>query len=127
MDQRPKLLCFSAQEMDIEIWGQDLETFLAIHTLQNGWFTLEFNQEEHVIWFLTRYWHIEMTPILLKYWAPLFNPEHEKLGAGSVWVHLLGVPMQLWTEGVFCLIGDSLGQYMEYDKSYLETNIMSYL
>lgn len=66
-----------------------------------------------------------MAPVLLKRWDPLFDPEREQLGAGPIWVQLPGLPMQFWTTQVFKRIGDALGTYLEHDKSYEQTGIMT--
>lgn len=56
----------------------------------------------------------------------LFDHEHKQLGTSLLWVRLPGLSMQIWSEDFFRLIGNDLGQYLEYDKSYLETRIMTY-
>lgn len=60
-------------------------------------------------------------PVLLKRWDPLFDPDREQLGAGPVWVRLPGLPWQFWSPYVFKRIGDTLGTYLEHDRSYENT------
>ena len=68
-----------------------------------------------------------MTHVLLKCWSPLFDLEHEQLGDDPIWVHLSGLPLQLWTQDAFQLIGDDIGQYLGYDRTYLEFGRMTYV
>lgn len=62
-----------------------------------------------------------MTPVPLKHWLALFDPDKEKLGAGPIWVRLPGLPLQFWSEDVLGGIGDDLGVYLDHDKSYIES------
>lgn len=62
-----------------------------------------------------------MAPILLKCWSPLFDPDREQIGAGPLWVRLPGLPLQYWLEDVFVRIGNMLGTYLDYDKSYIQS------
>lgn len=66
---------------------------------------------------LSKLWHIELAPVLLKRWSPVFDPELEHLGAGPIWVRLPGLPLHFWSEDVFKHIGNALGTYLDYDKS----------
>lgn len=70
---------------------------------------------------LARYWHIEMAPVLLKHWSPLFNPDMEQIGVRPLWVCLPGLPLQYWSGDVFVRIGNMLGTYLDYDKSYIQS------
>lgn len=108
-----------------EIWGTLLKELRAIKVLERGWFALHFHRAEYTEWILSQFWHIELAPILLKRWDPLFDPEHEQLGAGPIWVRLPGLPMQFLTLEVFKRIGDVLGTYLEHDQSYERTGIMN--
>ena len=47
------------------------------------------------------------------------------MGARPIWVRLSGLPMQFWTPQVFKRIGDALGTYLEHDKSYEQSRIMT--
>lgn len=64
-----------------EIWGSLLKDLPIIHVLARGWFALRFHREEYTDWILSRFWNIEMPPVLLKRWDPLFDPKREQLGA----------------------------------------------
>ena len=91
-----------------------------------GWFALRFARADHTSWVLSSFWHFEKAPVLLKRWSPLFDSETEKIGVGPVWIRLLGLPLQYWSEDIFRRIGNSLGTYMESDKSYITTGMMAY-
>ena len=62
-----------------------------------------------------------MTPVLLKWWSLLFDPDKENLGAGVIWVCLPGLPLQFWAEEVFRSISDDLGVYLDHDQAYQDT------
>lgn len=62
-----------------------------------------------------------MAPILLKRWNPLFDPEREQLGAEPIWVRLPGLPIPFWDEEVFIRVGNALGTYLDYDRTYVES------
>lgn len=81
----------------------------------------EFRREDQTTWVLSHYSHIEMAPILLKRWSPLFEPKREQLGAGPIWVKLSGLPLHFWSKDVFMRIGNALGIYLDFDKSYEST------
>jgi len=40
------------------------------------------------------------------------------LGAGPLWVNLLGLPLHFWLEDIFARIGNALGTFLDYEKSY---------
>lgn len=104
-----------------EIWGVLLTQVPEVEVLPRGWFSLQFANEEHTNAVLERYWHIETAPVLLKRWSPLFDPEHEKIAAGPLWVRLPGLPTQYWSEESFKKIGNALGTYLDHDRGYLDT------
>jgi len=62
-----------------------------------------------------------MAPVLLKWWSPLFDREHEQIGAGLIWVRLPGLPLQFWSEEVFIRIGNALGTYLDHDRTFVES------
>lgn len=78
-------------------------------------------QEEYTSGALARYWYIEMALVMLKRWNPLFDPEREQIGAGPLWVRLPRLPLQYWSEDVFVHIGNALGTYLDYDRSYIQS------
>lgn len=104
-----------------EIWGGLLKELLEVHVFPRGWFSLHFAKENYTDFVLERYWHIEMAPVLLKWWSPLFDPEREKIGAGPLWVRLPGLPLQFWCEEVFIRIGNALGAYLDHDCTFVES------
>lgn len=64
--------------------------------------------------------------ILLKRWSPLFDLEHEQLGAGPIWVRMPRLPLQLWAEDVFRCVGNDLGVFLDYETSFQELGKMAY-
>lgn len=50
----------------MEVWGNVLLQLPAVLALSRGSFALIFEEPEDVNWILTRFWHIELTAILLK-------------------------------------------------------------
>lgn len=72
-----------------EIWGTFFKELPEIKVLARGWFALHFHRPEYTHWVLSQYWHIELAPVMLKRWDPLFDPKREQLGAGPIWVRPL--------------------------------------
>lgn len=99
-----------------EIWGTLLKELPTIRVLTRGWFALRFHRE-YTDWILSRFWHIEYAPVLLKRWDSLFDPKREHLGPGPIWVHLPRLRMQYWSPDVFKRIGNALGTYLEHEQS----------
>jgi len=78
-----------------EIWGGILKELPEVHVLPRGWFALNFAKENYMDLVLAKFWHIEMAPVLLKRWSPLFDPEREQIGARPLWVRLPGLPSNI--------------------------------
>lgn len=95
-----------------EIWGDLLKELPEVQILPRGWFSLHFAKENYTDLVLTRYQHIEMAPMLLKRWSPLFDLEREQIGARPLWVRLSRLPLQYQCEEVFVRIGNSHGTYL---------------
>lgn len=57
-----------------------------------------------------------MTPMLLKRWTILFDPEKESIGRGTIWVQMQSLPLQFWSEDIFRIIVDDLGTYLYHDR-----------
>lgn len=111
----------------IEVWGQHLVDIPFVQTFVRGWFALRFTRVDHTNWVLSSYWHFEHAPVLLKHWTPLFDPETEQIGIGPIWIQLLDLPLQYWSEDIFRRIGNAIGSFMDYDKSYQHTGMMAYV
>lgn len=109
-----------------KIWGQHLVELRFVQTFVHGWFSLYFSRVEHMNWVLSSFWHIKQAPVLLRRWSPLFHP-HGTVRVVPLWVCLLGLPLQLWSEDIFRRIGNSLSTYLEFDKPYLSTIIMAFV
>lgn len=109
-----------------KIWGHHLVDIPFVQTFVCGWFALRFARPKHVNLVLSSFWHFEQAPVLLKWWTPLFDLETERIGVGPIWITLPGLPLQFWSEDIFRRIGNLLGTYMEYDKSFKTTRMMAY-
>ena len=59
------------QRRTSEIYGNILEKLPVVLTMNRGWFSLILPHHDTASWVLTKYWHIEMTSVLLKCWTPL--------------------------------------------------------
>lgn len=101
----------------------DLST---VQTFIKGWFSLRFSRPNLTNWVLLSYWHFEHGLVLLKRWSPLFDPNTEQLRVGPIWVRLPSLPLHFWSEDIFRRIGNSIGTYMESNKSYLSTGKMAF-
>jgi len=64
----------------MEAWGYVLDVMVSVVTMTRGCFMLCFKKVEYVTLVLRKFWHIEMDPIMLKRWSPLFDPERENIG-----------------------------------------------
>lgn len=101
-----------------KIWGNLLLQLPGILSLSRGWFDLIFSHLDQVDWVISQYLHIEMTPMLLKIWLPMFDPEKENHGPIPIWVRLPTLPLQFQAEEIFKVIGDDLGVYLDHDRTY---------
>lgn len=102
-----------------EIWGSTFKELPEVQNLARRWFALHFFKANYIELVLAKYWHIEMAPVLLKCWSPSFDLDREQIGVGPIWDRLLGLPLQYWSEAVFVRIGNALGTYLDYDKTYV--------
>lgn len=109
-----------------EVWGHHLVDAPFVQTSVRGWFALRFARADHTNWVLSSHWHFEHAHVLLKRWTPMFDPETEQIGIGPIWVRLPGLPLQYWSEDIFRRIGNAMGTYLDYDKSFLQTGLMAY-
>ena len=62
------------KQWTVEICGHILDQLSTILTMMRGWFALIFTNLDQENWVLSKYWKIEMTPVLLKRWSPRFAP-----------------------------------------------------
>jgi hypothetical protein len=63
-------------------------------------------------------WCFDSSSMLLKRWTPLFDASHERIDELPIWVHLPGLPVELWTPKGFEYLGNALGRYMDVDMSF---------
>jgi len=59
--------------------------------------------------------------MLIKPWTPLFDASRERVDIIPIWVRLPAFPLQYWEEKYFKAVGNMIGEYLEADKSYIET------
>ena len=81
------------QKWTREIWGETLDCLPVVGAMTKGWFSLTFARPEHTYWVLKQFWHLELHPVHLKRWVPLFDPKKENAGAGPIWMRLPGLPL----------------------------------
>ena len=55
----------------------------------------------------------------------MFDAQTEKLNESPVWVKLPGLPLQFWFDSVFMSIGNTLGKFLDFDKSFEQTDDLS--
>ena len=60
----------------------------------------------------------------LKHWILTFDTRREKIFIHPTWVKLSGLPLELWTPGIFTLIEASLGEFILYDDSFVASENM---
>jgi len=102
-------------------WKKNVGDAFKVSGLAKGWFMIQFVKKEMVDWVLERNWASGKRPMLFRRWTPLFDAQREKVDTFPVWVRALGLPPFLWVDLVFRSIGNSLGIFLEADKSFVET------
>lgn len=114
------------QQWFSDVWGDNLKEISKVQTLEKGWFALQFSSLEHTNWVLSMVWHLDLAPVLLCRWTPLFDPARERADAGPIWVRLLGLPLHFWIEDVFRHIANALDIYLTFDDSYQTSGKLAY-
>ena len=61
----------------------------------------------------------------LKCWTFFFDARHEKLYTRTIWVLLRGLPLEIWNEQIFSLIGKDLGPFIRADISFQQSSVMT--
>lgn len=69
-------------------------------------------------------WEMAGVPIVLRKWSLIFDVVKEKEGKEPIWVKLLGLPIHLWNQSFFKMLGDHLGEYLDADFSFKDTGEM---
>ena len=104
-------------------WGKHFGYVPEVELLNRGWFAINMQTEEDAGWLLSKCWHIDHSPVLMKPWNPLFDASKERVDIIPVWVKLPALPLHFWDIYHFRRIGDILGQFLEADLSFLETKV----
>lgn len=55
----------------------------------------------------------------------MFDTQTEKMNESPVWIKFLGLPLQFWFDSVFTSIGNTLGKFLEVDRSFEQTDDLS--
>jgi hypothetical protein len=106
-------------------WTGLLTTLPSVHLLSKGWFMLKFQCVADATKVLKDPWCIDSTPLLLKRWTSFFDASTERIDELPIWVHLPGLPPELWTAKGFKCIGNALGNYMDVNMSFISSGRMS--
>jgi len=109
----------------ISNWMKDAWSFLGyvpeVVELCRNWVAFYFHSEEQAQLILRQNWSIDGSPMLIKPWSPLFDASRERVDIIPIWVRLPALPLQFWEEEHFQSIGNLLGEFLESDKSYLDS------
>ena len=92
-------------------------------SLTRGCFAFKFMKSVHLQWVLTCSWMLDHSPLLLKPWHPIFDASRKGVDIVPLWVRLLRLPLQYWTEEHLKNIGNILGTFFEACLSFLETKL----
>jgi len=107
------------------VWVHKVYVLLEVTNLASGWILFKFRKEEDADIVLKKPWLLDSIPLLLKRWTTLFDASKERLNVMSIWVRLLGLPPELWTELSFKELGNALGTFMDTYMSFREIGKMS--
>lgn len=58
-------------------------------------------------------------------WTPVFDPKREKLNVLSIWVHIMGLPLEFWTCDAFQHIVNVIDTFLEAGMSFKQIYVMS--
>jgi hypothetical protein len=91
--------------------------------LELNWkrFAFNFLATDHAQWVLGKNWKINVTPFLLKPWTSLFDAAKERMNIILVWVRLPGLPFHFWEVEFLRVIGNHLGEFLEFNYSFMES------
>ena len=104
-------------------WSTHFGYVPEIELLNRGWFAINLQKEEDCGWLLSKCWHLDHSPVLMKPWNPLFDASKERVDIIPVWVKFPALPLHFWDMYHFRRIGDILGTFLEADLSFLETKV----
>jgi len=90
--------------------------------LSRKWFAFTFRSEDQAQEVLRKNWSIQSFPLLLKPWTPMFDASRERVDTIPIWVRLPAFPFQFWKEKFFRKIGNMLGEFLEADESFKDSN-----
>ena len=61
-------------------------------------------------------WHIAGQPLILRNWQPRLQLSKEALSKIPIWIHIYGVPLELWNEEGLSHIASIIGKPLHVDK-----------
>ncbi|KAG5606295.1 hypothetical protein H5410_027787 [Solanum commersonii] len=103
-------------------WKSAIE--VKVYATNDGHFMFELPSRlaaEHV---LTGQWTWKKMKLELEWWKPATGCWPAEVGRDWVWIKLLGLPMNLWSQKVFKEIGNLCGGYIETEE---ETSLKNHL
>jgi len=110
----------------IQNWVKEEWGFLGytaeVDELSRKWYAFTFRSEDQAQEVLRKNWSIQSTPMLLKPWTPMFDASRERVDTIPLWVRLPAFPFQYWKDKFFRRIGNRLGEFLEADESFMDSN-----
>lgn len=90
--------------------------------MMNGWFSVHFMHEDDCKKVMARAWVRGHSFMKLMPWYLGFNPVMDAPRNKSVWVKLLGLPLEFWTMSALRAIGNSIGKTLFIDPNIIGTS-----
>jgi len=112
---------------DVRRWACNswkLAIQVKVYAMNDGYFMFELPSKvaaEHV---LTGQWIWRKMKLGLEWWKPTIGCWPAEIRRDWVWIRLLGLPMNLWSQKVFKEIGDICGGFIETEE---ETSLKNHL
>jgi len=79
-------------------WSNALICLPSIKILAKSWIIFNFSSSADVAWVMKSTWSLDSSPLLLKRWNPLFDPNNDIMEVVPNWVRLPGFPLALCTQ-----------------------------
>ncbi|KAK8709097.1 hypothetical protein V6N13_060127 [Hibiscus sabdariffa] len=105
----------SLQRLVKQIWGKCGE--IVINSAGENLFLFQFHSDDDCDWVLDNgHWHIQNKPLILRKWTPNLKSLEFSMCKLPVWVHLSGVPLELFTNLGLSYISSALGTPLYMDS-----------
>lgn len=96
---------------------------MSIADLENNFFLVKFSSKEDMNFALSEGpWLIYDHYLIVRKWAPNFDPDLETIGSAAVWVRLPKLPMEYYDEEILTWMGNRIGTTVKVD---LTTSLQS--